>query len=170
MEIRYSNNFYDIFSAKLRAAYYSPVNLIVWLGLYIWITYRTLFLSPTDHSIIDKIIAAIILAALWLGTVAIINVIIIWLSVIFLVKRSSKGAVFTEHIIEFDNTKIKVTTQFKNSEYDWRSIHSVKQDKNYVYLLVSPEQGYVIPKRNLGSNQGEKVFQSMISTLAKAKA
>lgn len=74
--------------------------------------------------------------------------------------NSKKEGVLGQQSMEISFSGVKVTTGTSSSEMSWKKINSIAETKQYIYIFISDQNAYIIPKRVFTSESEEQQFLS----------
>lgn len=165
MELIYSNTFGDIYYSKIRELMRNPVAIILSLALLTFIGFDTFRrLGPTQDGVVMKTGTVVISrVCLWFGIIVIFDLVSTLLLLLYFRWKSGSDGVYGEHKLTLDHENIIETTTVNTSQWKWKNAYSVCQDKRFIFIYLTPEQFYVIPKRAIGANS-TSVFEQLMES------
>lgn len=164
MELIYTNTLCDIYYFRIRCLMRNPVIILLSSAILIFIGFDTYQkLEPGQYGTFVKVGMVALQVLLWLGILIAFELISTLLSVLHLRWKSKREEFYCEHRLTLDGENITETTPFNVSLWKWKSVHSVSQDKRFIFLLVTPDQSYIIPKRAIQGNSA-RVFEQLMES------
>ena len=127
---------------------YAPIVLLFLVPLIFYAEY--LFHDEYDHD--DWWIYILIL------------ILMIFFTIYRIYSRTKKAFFSNQRIQEnhtyyFDESGVKIKGETFNSAFDWKTLHHVKELKNWFLLYQSSQVMNLVPKNNLTQNQKENLRQ-----------
>jgi hypothetical protein len=169
MELIYSNTLGDIYYFRIRWMMRNPIVIILSLALLSFIGFSTFRrLEPGQYGISVKIGMVALQILLWLGFLVAFYLVGTLLLVLHLRWKSKREEFYCEHKLRLDHENITETTLFSTSIWKWKNVYSVSQDKRFIFIYLTPDQAYVIPKRAIQTN-ATSVFDELRESWKRSK-
>ena len=154
MEIVYKNTFKDIFIFMFYYLSKSPISLIISpiiaLLFFPW--------SSFTQINIGMIIVLILWILLFYTLYLFFSLLLMLVSSVFKKDKSF----LTNHKITLNDDNLIEETKYGTSIYKWEAIHRMKENKNYLFIYVSPSSAHIIPKKTFSSSDNYKLFFNFI--------
>lgn len=75
----------------------------------------------------------------------------------------NKDGLMGEHTIEIDEKGVRETTAVNDGFHLWEGIHSIKQDKEYIYIFLDSILAHIIPKKAFNSvNEANEFYNKSV--------
>ena len=116
------------------------------------------------HSLAFKIFYVLVFDALFVTTISIVTLIVLWIMILI---RRNRG-VLGEHTLEVTPAGLVERTEFNETLHRWQGFHRVIRTHRYLYLWVTDSMIHAVPLRSFESEDAARFFQDEIEARRKA--
>ena len=161
MEISYDNTMKESIIFRFYYSLINPFNFII-ATIIALVFYPWSYFLPIN-------IGMIITLILWILLFNVIFLLFSSLLVVILSLFKKNNTFLTNHKIVLNDENLIEETKYGTAYYKWEGIHKIKENKNYLYIYVSPYAAHIIPKKIFPSTNDYQTFYSYVQKRVQIK-